>query len=219
MATKKNTTPDRQLLISKYTDHCLVHGKRPESVYKFAKDNGFEESHFYKHFSSFEALEKHFFAEMFNHTLEILEKSPAYTEYSGTEKLSAFYFTFFELATANRSFVMFALKEGGTALRNLVKLKELRTAFLPYAEAILEKPFETYGHRVGKVQDAALREGAWLQFLSILKFWMDDTSASFEKTDIFIEKSVKASADLVYNIPLKSVLDLGKFIWKEKFNA
>lgn len=219
MATKKNITPDRSGLISKYSDHCLVHGRRPETVYKFAKDNGFEESHFYRYFSSFDMLEREFFADMFSHTLEVLEKSPAYSEYSGTEKLSAFYFTFFELATANRSFVLFALKEGGHSLRNLVKLKEFRRAFLAYAEAILEKPFETYGHRVGKVQDAALREGAWLQFLSILKFWMDDTSPAFEKTDIFIEKSVKASSDLVYNIPLQSILDLGKFIWKEKFRA
>jgi len=219
MATKKNITPDRSALISKYTDHCLMHGRRPESVYKFANDNGFEEVLFYRYFASFEALEHEFFVDMFTHTHEILEKTPSYAEYSGTEKLSAFYFTFFDLATANRSFVMFALREGGHTLRNLVKLKGFRKLFLAYAEAILEKPIETHGHRIGKVQDTAIREGAWLQFLSILKFWMDDTSSAFEKTDIFIEKSVKASADLVYNIPLKSVLDLGKFIWKEKFKA
>ena len=219
MATKKNITPDRSALISKYSDHCLVHGKRPESVYKFAKDNGFDEVLFYRYFPSFEMLEHEFFVDMFAHTLEILEKTPAYNEYSGTEKISAFYFTFFDLATANRSFVMFALKEGAHPLRNLVKLKEFRKQFLAFATAILDKPFETYGHRAGKVQDVALREGAWLQFLSILKFWMDDTSPAFEKTDIFIEKSVKASADLVYNTPLHSLFDLGKFIWKEKFTA
>ncbi len=219
MATKKNIILGKSGIISKYSDYCLMHGKRPESVYKFAVENGFDEAHFYQYFTSFDVLEHHYFTEMFVHTLEILEKSPAYPAYSGPEKISAFYFTFFELATANRSFVMFVLKDGGRTLRNLVKLKEFRRDFTAYAEAILEKPIETYGHRAGKIQDAALREGAWLQFLSILKFWMDDTSASFEKTDIFIEKSVKASADLVYNSPLKSIFDLGKFIWKEKFTA
>ncbi|AWH83750.1 heat-shock protein [Flavobacterium album] len=220
MATKKNIIIGKSGIISKYSDYCLMHGKRPDSVYKFAKENGFDESHFYQYFTSFEILEHHYFLEMFTHTLEILQKSPAYEEYSGTEKISAFYFTFFELATANRSFIIFILEEGGRRLRNLVKLKELRKAFTAYAETVLEKPFDTMNHqRAGKIQDTALREAAWLQLLSIFKFWMQDSSPGFEKTDIFIEKSVKASADLVYNSPLQSLFDLGKFIWKEKFTA
>lgn len=220
MATKKNIILGKSGIISKYSDYCLMHGKRPDSVYKFSKENGFEEAYFYQYFTSFNILEHHYFLEMFTHTLEILEKSPDYVSYSGTEKISAFYFTFFELATANRSFIIFMLEEGGHKLRNLVKLKELRKAFVTYAEAVLERPFDMANHaKAGKLQDTALREGAWLQLLSIFKFWMQDTSPGFEKTDIFIEKSVKASADLVYNSPLQSLFDLGKFIWKEKFTA
>jgi len=218
MAAKKNIIIGKSVILEKYADYCLMHGKKPDSVYKFAKDNGFDEAQFYQFYTSFDSLEHGYFLEMFSHTLEVLEKSPAYAAYSGTEKLSAFYFTFFEVATANRSFIMFALEEGGHRLRNLVKLKELRRAFLAYAETSLEKPFDVKGHKnAGKVQDTALREGAWLQFLSIFRFWVQDTSPGFEKTDIFIEKSVKASADLVYNTPLESLFDLGKFIWKEKF--
>lgn len=220
MATKKNIILGKSGIISKYSDYCLMNGKKPDSVYKFAKENGFDEAHFYQYFTSFTMLEHHYFLEMFIHTLEILEKSPAYSSYSGTEKISAFYFTFFELATANRSFIIFMLEEGGHKLRNLVKLKELRKAFVSYAEANLEKPIDVKEHaRAEKAQGVALREGAWLQLLSIFKFWMQDTSPGFEKTDIFIEKSVKASADLVYNSPLQSLFDLGKFIWKEKFTV
>jgi hypothetical protein len=51
-----------------------------------------------------------------------------------------------------------------------------------------------------------------------LKFWLDDTSKSFEKTDIFIEKSINASFDLINISPLKSVVDLGKFLIKEKIS-
>lgn len=219
MAAKKNIILGKSGIISKYSDYCLVHGKRPESVYKFAKDNGFEEAHFYQFFTSFDMLEHQYFSEMFHHTIETLEKSPMYPEYTGVEKMSAFYFTFFELATANRSFVMYVMEEGGHKLRNLVKLKELRKEFIHYAGTVLERPLNLESHRVAKVQDTAIREGAWMQFLSIFKFWMQDTSPGFEKTDIFIEKSVKASSDLVYNSPLQSLFDLGKFIWKEKFTA
>ena len=49
-----------------------------------------------------------------------------------------------------------------------------------------------------------------------MKFWLDDTSPAFEKTDVFIEKSVKASFDIMNIAPIKSVIDLGKFLFKEK---
>ena len=50
-----------------------------------------------------------------------------------------------------------------------------------------------------------------------IKFWIDDTSKAFEKTDVFIEKSVNTSFDLIDTTPLKSLIDFGKFIYKEKF--
>jgi hypothetical protein len=219
MAITKNMILGKTGIISNYSDYCLMHGKRPDSVYKFAKENGFEEARFYEFFSSFKQLEHVYFAEMFNHTLELLEPTPSYSEFNGVEKLSAFYFTFFELATANRSFITYVMEEGGHRLRNLSKLRELRSEFIKYAEAVLDKPFAVQHPRADKFQGNALREAAWMQFLSIFKFWMDDTSPGFEKTDIFIEKSVKASSDLVYNSPLQSLFDLGKFIYKEKFTA
>jgi hypothetical protein len=69
-----------------------------------------------------------------------------------------------------------------------------------------------------KIQDRALQESAWLQLMLTMKFWMDDTSASFEKTDIFIEKSVNTSFDVLNIAPLKSIIDFGKFIFKEKIH-
>jgi hypothetical protein len=222
MATKRIIPPQqftKEDIIDRYTDYCLMHGHKPATVYKFSKENGFEEAEFYKYFTSFEVLERFYFVEMFSHALETLEPSPTYGAFGGVEKLSAFYFTFFEIATANRSFVLYSMQEGGSPLKNLLKLKELRKEFTAYAEGILDKPVATQHPRADKFQGDALREAAWMQFLAIFKFWMQDTSPGFEKTDIFIEKSVKASSDLVYNSPLKSLFDLGKFIWKEKFTA
>lgn len=218
MATKKvMVQPTKDDITDKYADYCLMHGHKPASVYKFSKENGFEEAEFYKHYASFEVLERDYFKDMFSHTIETLEQSPTYSAFGGVEKLSAFYFTFFELATANRSFVVYMMDE--SAFKNLQKLAVLRKEFTAYAEAILEKPVNLQSPRANKAQGTALKEAAWMQFLSIFRFWVKDTSPGFEKTDIFIEKSVKASADLVYNSPLTSLVDLGKFIWKEKFTV
>ena len=48
-----------------------------------------------------------------------------------------------------------------------------------------------------KIQENALKESAWFQLLLTMKFWLEDTSESFEKTDIFIEKSINTSFDLL----------------------
>ena len=54
-----------------------------------------------------------------------------------------------------------------------------------------------------------------VNLLFLLKFWMDDDSPSFEKTDALIEKSVRAGIDLTENLPTESLFDLGKFVFKE----
>jgi hypothetical protein len=48
-----------------------------------------------------------------------------------------------------------------------------------------------------------------------MNYWQKDTSSSFEKTDILIEKIVNTSFQLQDMKPLQSVLDLGKFLLKE----
>jgi hypothetical protein len=74
----------------------------------------------------------------------------------------------------------------------------------------------TQFEKLQDIQEKAIKESAWIQFLMILKFWMDDESPAFEKTDIFIEKSVKAGFELMNITPIESVIDLGKFLFKEK---
>ena len=64
----------------------------------------------------------------------------------------------------------------------------------------------------------SIQQSAWLQLMITIKFWLEDTSPSFEKTDIFIEKAVNTSFDLIDIKPLKSIIDLGKFLYKEKMH-
>ena len=51
------------------------------------------------------------------------------------------------------------------------------------------------------------------------KILVDDTSKSFEKTDIYIEKSVNTSFDIIDTTPINSLVDLGKFIFNEKLKC
>jgi hypothetical protein len=111
---------------------------------------------------------------------------------------------------------LFSLKENKEGLKNLKNLKGFRNQFKQYiVDKIKSKPSEPFG-KVAKVTEPVFSEGAWLQFLFLFKFWMDDTSKGFEKTDVLIEKSVNTVVDLLDTKPLESLFDLGKFLWKEK---
>lgn len=212
---KKKEISEEQIVMW-YTDYCMEHYKKPSSVYELAKLNGFEEAHFYRFFSSFDSLELDYFSKMFHYTLELLSNNKEYKNYDSAQKLTSCYFTFFEMASANRSFVKFLLENGSVPLRNIIKLKQLRLDFLHYVRTILDAPFKIENEKVSNLQNKLIHEGAWLQFLSIIGFWLKDTSVNFEKTDLYVEKSVRASFDMVYNVPIESIIDFGKFIWKEK---
>lgn len=212
---KKNKISE-QKIISYYMDYVLEHGTQPNSVYAFTKKNNFEESKFYEHFGSFEAIEKQVFKAFFDNTVMVLDQSEEYQLFDARNKLLSFYFTFFENLTANRSYVLFVLNQHKNKLKGLALLSELKQSFAHYINELEIETLDIKEERINKLQRRALQESAWVQLLVTLKFWMNDSSPSFEKTDIFIEKSVNTSFDVLNITPLKSVIDLGKFLFKEK---
>jgi hypothetical protein len=216
MAKKKTITEND--IVSAYMDHVLEHNENPKSVYLFAKANNCEESKFYAFFGSFEAIEKHIFKTFFDNTVLILDKSEEYKSYDARNRLLSFYFTFFEILTANRSYVTHSLQCHKNSLKGLSMLSGLKRHFRSYINDLDIGTIDVEQEKIGQFQRRALEESAWLQLLMTLKFWMEDNSVAFEKTDIFIEKSVNTSFDVLNIVPLKSVLDFGKFIFKEKMN-
>lgn len=217
MAKKKNIK--QADLISYYMDYVLTHNQQPKSVYVFAKDNNFEEQQFYQFFSSFDVLEQSIFKIFFDNTITVLEKSDDYASFDTRNKLLSFYFTFFEILTANRSYVAYALGEHKNSLKTLRTLATLKQRFTNFIELLNIKTIDLKQEQLTKLQQRSLKESAWLQLLLTIKFWLDDSSPSFEKTDVFIEKSVRASFDLIDTTPLKSLIDFGKFIYKEKIHS
>jgi len=217
MAKKKNIKQSD--IVSFYMDYVLTHNHKPKSVYAFAKDNNFEEQKFYEFFNSFEVLEQSIFKIFFDNTLEVLHKSEDYQSFDARNKLLSFYFTFFEVLTANRSYVIHALNADKNQLKSLKVLSHLKKSFTNYIELLDIKTLDLKQEKLEKLKNRGLKESAWFQLLLTMKFWMDDTSPSFEKTDIYIEKSVQASFDLIDTTPLKSLIDFGKFLYKEKIHS
>jgi len=214
MAKKKKITSND--IISWYMDYVLEHNHQPKTVYAFAKANNFDEQLFYDFFGSFDAVEKHVFSAFHHNTVRVIESSDDYPNYEPRHKLLSYYFTFFENLTANRSYVKFALDQHKTNLKAMELLKDLKREFTGYIERLGIDLIDIKQEQIDRVQQRGLKETAWLQLLLTMKFWLDDTSPAFEKTDIYIEKSVNTSFDVLDVAPVRSLINFGKFIFKEK---
>ena len=214
MAKKKNSTSTD--LISYYMEYTLEHNAAPKSVYIFAKKYNFQEEIFYKYFGNFDALEQTIFKTFFDNTIILLEKSDDYKSYESRNQLLSFYYSFFELLTANRSYVVYALEYNKNNLTKSTSLKRLKHSFTKYIESLNIPLLEIKQETLDKIQNTTLKETAWLQLSLTMKYWLKDTSPSFEKTDVFIEKSVNTSFDILNTKPIKSIIDLGKFLYKDK---
>lgn len=217
MATKKIIL-SKDLIVSMYMDYTLEHNEKPKSVFHFSKVNGFTEAEFYTFFGTLESIEKEIFNIFFEKTIELLQKDDNYESYDMKTKLLSFYFTFFELISANRSYVVMTLQQHQNQLKNLLIFSEFRNKFKDYISEIITDDFRIKIEKLQQYQEKVLTESFWIQFLLTLKFWMEDASPSFEKTDIYIEKSVKVSFELIDITPIDSLIDFGKFIFKEKIN-
>ena len=214
----KNKTINSEKILSDYGNYLLTHGERPKNIFVFAKENHFDEKEFYQFFSSFEHLEKEILKHFFQKSLELSLEIEGYEDMSAKERLLNLYFIFFENLTMNRSLVLMILEKKN--LSTLQKLHELKSEHQKFIKTldfndleILEKAKDS----IKNFNEKSREEALWLHFLTIIEFWQKDESPSFEKTDLFIEKTIDTGFEFLNNEPLKKIIDLGKFLWKEKF--
>ena len=223
MATIKKVSPpkivvDENKIITFYMNDILEDNHNTKNVFVFCKNNNFEETEFYANFGSLDAVKDSIWVKFLDNAVANLEKDENYNTYSDKNKLLALHFTLFEILTLNRSYVTFVLNENKDGLHTTKQLQKFKKHFKAFVVDIIETTTTENKANVTKITKPIFSEGAWIQFLFILKFWLDDTSKGFEKTDIVIEKSINTVVDLLDTKPLESLFDLGKFLFKEVKN-
>jgi hypothetical protein len=216
MAKKKKIS--KLDLLTLYMDFVIEHKTKPIDVEDFCENAALKEAAFYTHFKSLKKVEKAIFKELFKNSLEVLNESEEFHSFDKKNKLISFYFTFFENLNLNRAYILIVLKGCENQAKSFNTFSSLKKAFILFitdlklAESIL--PMEGFE----KIQSNFINQSSWFQLFLTIKFWLDDSSASFEKTDILIEKSINTSFELLENKFLKNAFDLSKFIYQEKFH-
>ena len=213
---QEQTHITQEKIFELYGDYLLNHGEKPKNVYLFAKENNFEEKEFYHYFSGFEQIESEILNHLFTKSLELASEVNSSSEVTTKEKLLNVYYIFFENMTMNRSLVLSIL--GSNKIQNIKTLQNLRETHKQFVNTLdfnewemIEKAKED----IRKINEKSRQEVLWLHLVSAIDFWKKDTSPDFEKTDIFIEKTVDTGFELMDNEPLRKLADLGKFLFKE----
>lgn len=216
MAKKKSISKEH--LIDFYMDTVVVQQGNPLTVEDLAKTYGFTPDAFYKHFESFEDLNRAIFRVFIDDAITVLAQSTEYVGFSKKDKLLSLYFTLFENLTLNREFVLLTINSYGSNLNALSLFTELKESFISFIDS-LQMETLSLSDTLESIQSKSLREGLWVQFLLTLKFWMSDDSNECEKTDIFIEKSVNTGMELLNTQTMNNIIDLGKFLYTEKIKS
>ena len=214
----KTDTISASYIMTCYMDFVTSQQNKPTSIDDFSQIHQFDADIFYKHFASFNALEKEIYNHFFEQTLVILKDSQDYQQFSKKEKLLSMYFTFFESLTLNKEFVRADLKGFENQLKALSVFSTLKRSFTAYIDDLELELFNVNVEAIHTIQQKTIKESAWIQLLFTLKFWLDDTSKDFEKTDVFIEKSITTSMELINTNSLHHIIDLAKFLYQEKAN-
>jgi len=217
MAKKKKVT--NLQMMTWYMEYVTEHGKKPDSAAKFAEIYNFDASVFNAYYDSFKELEQVIFRTLFDASVETVIMSDEYSVFNKKDKLLSIYYTFFENLSLNRDYVVFILNDYGLSLKTLSVLSQLKESYVTYVEELDLQDLGLNFDLIEPIQKISIRESSWVQLLFTLKFWLEDSSPDFEKTDVFIEKSINTSIDLIDTKALNNIIDLGKFLYKEKFQS
>ncbi len=195
-----------------YLDFVLTHGEQPASVYLFAKQNEMAEEEFYTLFGSFNSIEKKVWTEMALKAINEIKIQEVWAQYSSREKALSFFYSFFELAKSKRSFITYSSRKAGRSFSKPSILEGFKHAFNEFSIEIIQDGIES-----GELADRRFfadryKDALWIQFIFVLNFWINDTSAGFEKCDEAIEKGVNVTFDLFQRSPIDALFEYGKFL-------
>jgi len=201
-----------------YMDAVVKNQGKPADVDSLGKAYNFDPELFHDHYESFEALDKTIFKTLIDVAIATLVETPDFGAFSKKDKLLSLYYTLFENFTLNREFVVLTIKGYGLSLNAISLFSELKESFMGFVDSLKLETL-SLNETIESIQRKSIKEGFWVQFLLTVKFWIDDDSDQCEKTDIFIEKSVTTSIELLNTKSLHNIIDLGKFLYAEKIKS
>lgn len=203
MAAKTKETSLETRIVELYKQ-LTVEGKiKNTSVYSFCKQLGISEADFYQHFASLDAIGRKIWGAYAEDVINALKSSESFSQYSAREKILAYFYTFFENAVKDRSFIE-------KTYTSFSILRTYQRRFRAYMMEVIQE-----GVIADEIKSRHL-EGLYLDVLwgvhwGLIRFWLNDESEGFEETTKAIETYMRVPLELMGQNVLDSAFEAIKF--------
>lgn len=202
----------RPALIEAYKRLANEKGTLPVSRKEIASAADLDFAQFESTFSSLEALQEAVWLDYFRGTLETLEGSEEFAQYSVREKLLAFYYTLFEHLAAEEDFVKMFAPKLGIWNYSPTFLGAFRHAFQSLMNELVNEGIESGEIAERMVLGDEYADWHWPQFLFLLNKWIEDKSEKHAVSDQAVEKAVNLGFDIMGRNVFDSAFDFAKFM-------
>jgi AcrR family transcriptional regulator len=212
-STQKNS---KETILQAYQAHVSATGNQPESILSFCTANGISETDFYNEFGSFENIDKSCWQQFIALPIANLQADESAASFTAQEKLLTLYYALAETLKQQRGYALASMKMYKKPALVPAYLQRFKEVFEQFSTSIVRE-----GIAAGEIATRPLADKIYPQFLwvhmgSFLFYWKEDSSAAFEKTDVFIEKSVNLFFELVSKGALDAAFDFGRFLYQSK---
>jgi AcrR family transcriptional regulator len=203
----------RSKMLEKFAACWAEQGEAPPSVAAFCKSLKIKEGQFYAEFPSLGGLEKALWHDWIGSVIDALSAGPEWKSFSARERYLAFLFSLIQSAQERRSLLLQRL--GGTnPLENPARFEAFQTCFLAFAKKIV-----AHGEESGEIARRPGLEALYPRVLYthlrwVLDFYLKDESSEFERTDVFIEKTVGVAFEFLRTQVIDSAADLARFLFQ-----
>ncbi|MFN8396856.1 MAG: TetR family transcriptional regulator C-terminal domain-containing protein [Bacteroidia bacterium] len=202
----------RSALIEAYKRLAVEKGTLPVSRKEIASAAELDFVDFETTFSTLEALQEAVWVEYFRGTLETLEGSEEFAQYSVREKLLAYYYTLFEHLGMEEDFVKMFGSKLGIWNYSPTFLGAFRHAFQAFMNELVNEGIESGEIAERVVMGDEYADWHWPQMLFLLNKWVEDKSEKHANTDQAIEKAVNLGFDIMGRNVFDSAFDFAKFM-------
>ncbi|MCS7297661.1 MAG: hypothetical protein RMK19_00995 [Bacteroidia bacterium] len=203
MASKSKEVALEARIIDLYKQLVVEDKIKGMSVYSFCKALDISEADFYKYFASLEAVGRKVWTTYADEVIAALRGSETYQNYTAREKILAYFFTFFEIAVKDRSFI-------SKTYISFSLLRGYQRKFRSHMAEVIQE-----GVIADEIQSRHL-ENLYLDVLwglhwGLIQFWLSDESEGFQDTEKAIETYLRIPLELMGQNVLDSAYEAIRF--------
>src|SRR5688572_8792828 len=186
---------DHSTLLHAYSDFYIKEGRLPRHEAEFTHSAGLDEKDMYGAYSSLSVIDRQLFRNWAEETITACNTDPSFSSYGVREKMLALCFTLLETLKPHRSLIK-TIEKKYRGFNNAA-IKGMQQPMQDFFQALVVEG-TTNGEIVARpLIGPRYKQVLWTAVVIILKYWLQDESNHFEKSDIAVEKTVHLAMDLM----------------------